>query len=165
MKEDIYQRITNKIVSELENGVRAWIKPWGADHTSGRIVRPLRFNGKPYSGINVLMLWSEAIEKGYSAPVWMTFKQALELNAHVKKGEHGSLVVYADKITRTETDKETGEESEHAIPFLKAYTVFNVEQIEGLPDHYYAKPEQPRASVQRIVHPRKSDGLAVPAQC
>lgn len=75
------------------------------------------------------------MEKGYAAPVWMTFKQATELKASVRKGEHGSLVVYADKIIRTETDAKTGEDSEHAIPFLKGYTVFNVEQIDGLPEH------------------------------
>jgi antirestriction protein ArdC len=46
----------------------------------------LRGNGVPYQGINVLMLWSAAIEKGYAAPIWMTFKQALELKAHVRKG-------------------------------------------------------------------------------
>ena len=82
------------------------------------------------------MLWSAAMEKGYAAPIWMTFKQALELKAHVRKGEQGSLVVYADKIIRTETDATTGEEAERAIPFMKGYTVFNVEQIDGLPEHY-----------------------------
>jgi hypothetical protein len=61
------------------------------------------------------------------------------LNAHVRKGEHGSLVVYADRITCTEIDSETGEDTEREIPFMKGYTVFNVEQIEGLPEHYYAK--------------------------
>src|ERR1700730_14849448 len=132
MKTDIYQRITDQIVRELENGVRPWLKPWNAEHAAGRITRPLRGNGIPYQGINVLMLWAAAMEKGYAAPIWMTFKQALELKANVRKGEHGSLVVYADKITRTETDDKTGEETEHAIPFMKAYTVFNVEQIEGL---------------------------------
>ena len=79
-------------------------KPWSAEHAAGRIMRPLRGNGIPYQGINVLMLWSAAMEKGYAAPIWMTFKQALEFKAHVRKGEHGSLVVYADKIIRTETD-------------------------------------------------------------
>ena len=79
------------------------------------------------------MLWSAAMAKGYASPIWMTFKQAQEFKAHVRKGEQGSLVVYADKIIRTETDAATGEESEHAIPFMKGYTVFNVEQIEGLP--------------------------------
>jgi antirestriction protein ArdC len=80
---------------------------------------PLRGNGIPYRGINVLMLWSAALEKGYAAPVWMTFRQASELKANVRKGEHGSLVVYADKIVRTETDTATGEEAKRAIPFLK----------------------------------------------
>ena len=51
----------------------------------------MRGNGIPYQGINVLMLWSAAIEKGYAAPIWMTFKQALDLKANVRKGEHGSL--------------------------------------------------------------------------
>jgi antirestriction protein ArdC len=64
MKTDLYQKITNQIVAELEKGVRPWCKPWSAEHTSGRITRPLRANGIPYNGINVLMLWSAAIERG-----------------------------------------------------------------------------------------------------
>jgi len=152
MKADVYDRITNQIVAELEKGARPWLKPWNAEHAAGRITRPLRASGIPYQGINVLMLWSVAMAKGYSAPIWMTFKQALDLKAHVRKGEQGSLVVYADKIVRTETDAETGEESEHAIPFMKGYTVFNVEQIEGLPEHYYAKPAPRSETVQRIKH-------------
>jgi antirestriction protein ArdC len=150
MRTDVYQKITDRIVSELERGVRPWMKPWSAGHGEGRIVRPLRANGIPYQGINVLMLWSEAVEKGYGSPIWMTFKQALALNANVRKGEHGSLVVYADRITRTETDRETGEDSEREIPFMKGYTVFNTEQIDGLPDHYYAKPAPRTATVERI---------------
>jgi len=150
MRTDVYQRVTDRIISQLEQGVRPWMQPWSAEHTEGRIVRPRRFNGLPYNGINVLMLWSAAMEKGYAAPVWMTFKQALEFNAHVRKGETGSLVVYADKITRTETDATTGEEAERAIPFMKGYTVFNVEQIDGLPEHFYAKPEPKGETVQRI---------------
>jgi antirestriction protein ArdC len=150
MRTDIYQKITDLILRELERGVRPWLKPWSAGHGEGRITRPLRGNGVPYQGINVLMLWSEAIEKGYASPVWMTFKQALGLKAIVRKGEHGSVVVYADKIVRTETDNETGENAERAIPLMKGYTVFNVEQIDGLPDHYYGKPAPRTATVQRI---------------
>jgi antirestriction protein ArdC len=151
MRADVYERITNQIVSELEQGVRPWLKPWNAEHAAGRITRPLRAGGIPYRGINVLMLWSEAAAKGYAAPIWMTFKQALELGGHVRKGEKGSAVVYASSITRTETDADTGEESERDIPFLKGYTVFNVEQIEGLPGQYYA-PAAPRLDpVQRIA--------------
>src|ERR1700687_1488103 len=150
MRIDVYEKITNQIVSELEKGVRPWHQPWKAEHAAGRIARPLRGNGIPYRGINVLMLWSAAMEKGYAAPVWMTFRQASELKANVRKGEHGSLVVYADRIIRTETDTATGEEAERAIPFMKGYTVFNVEQIEGLPEHYYGKPAAPTERVQRI---------------
>jgi antirestriction protein ArdC len=155
MRTDVYDKITNQIVAELEKGVRPWHKPWNAEHAAGRITRPLRANGIPYQGINVLMLWSAAMEKGYAAPIWMTFKQALELKACVRKGEHGSLVVYADKIIRTETDMDTGEESEHAIPFMKGYTVFNVEQVDGLPEQFYAKVAPRGETVQRIAHAEK----------
>src|ERR1700674_2427909 len=150
MRADVYQKITEQIVAALEQGVRPWHQPWNAEHSAGRITRPLRGNGVAYQGINVLMLWSAATLKGYAAPIWMTFKQSKELGARVRKGEEGSLVVYADKIIRTETDAETGEEAERAIPFLKAYTVFNCEQIDGLPEHYYGKPQARTETVQRI---------------
>jgi len=97
------------------------------------------------------MLWSAAMAKGYAAPQWMTFKQALELNANVRKGEQGSLVVYASKITRTETDDGSGEETARDIPFMKGYTVFNVEQIEGLPAQFYPKLEPRSEGLQRIA--------------
>jgi antirestriction protein ArdC len=139
---DVYSRITDRIVADLEQGVRPWMRPWSAEHAAGRIVRPLRHNGVPYQGINVVMLWSAAVMKGYSCPIWITFKQALELGGAVRKGERGELVVYANRITRTQTD-EKGEETEREIPFLKGYTVFNVEQCDGLPAHYYAKAEAP----------------------
>jgi len=155
MKQDVYERITNQIVAELEKGVRPWLKPWNAEHAAGRITRPLRFNGVPYQGINVLMLWGEAVAKGSAAPIWMTFKQALELGGHVRKGEHGSLVVYADRIRRTETDDATGEDVAREIPFLKGYTVFCVDQIEDLPAQFYATHEPRLDPVQRIDHAEK----------
>ena len=150
--QDVYTRVTDKIVADLEQGVRPWMRPWNAGNTDGRIIRPLRHNGQPYSGINVLMLWSEAVIKGYISPSWMTFKQAQALDAHVRKGERGSLVVYANTIHKTEQN-EAGEEVERDIPFLKGYTVFNADQIEGLPEHYYAKPP-PRFDnqIERIDH-------------
>lgn len=150
MKADVYTRVTDKIVADLENGVRTWLKPWNAEHAAGRITRPLRFNGTPYNGINVLMLWASAVERGFAAPIWMTFKQASALGGHVRKGEKGSLVVYANTITRTEVDADTGEEEERDIPFMKGYTAFNVEQIEGLPAHYYAVAEPQLDPVERI---------------
>jgi antirestriction protein ArdC len=150
-KQDVYTRVTNKIVADLEQGVRTWMKPWNAGNTAGRITRPLRHNGVPYSGINILMLWAEAMDKGFATPIWMTFKQALELKANVRKGEKGSLVVYASSITRTEEDG-NGEASEREIHYMKGYTVFNVEQIEGLPEHYYGKPIVNTTPVERISH-------------
>lgn len=150
MKADVYTRVTDKIVADLENGVRTWLKPWNAEHAAGRITRPLRFNGQPYNGINVLMLWASAVERGFAAPIWMTFRQAKELGGHVRKGEKGSLVVYANTITRTEVDADTGEEEERDIPFMKGYSCFNVEQIEGLPTHYYAVAEPQLDPVERI---------------
>ena len=150
MNSDLYQNVTDRIVASLEQGVRPWIKPWSAEHAAGRITRPLRANGLAYQGINVLVLWSDAVIKGYSAPIWMTFRQALELNAHVRNGERGSTVVYASTVTRTGTDAQTGEETAETIPFLKSYTVFNVEQIEGLPAHFHAIAEPRLDPVQRI---------------
>jgi antirestriction protein ArdC len=148
--KDVYSRITNKIIADLEQGVRPWLRPWNADHAAGRITRPLRYNGIPYKGINVVVLWSASVLKGYACPLWLTFKQAQELGGTVRKGEKGELVVYANTITRSGTD-DKGEEVERHIPFLKGYTVFNAEQCEGLPAHYYAKAEPPALTVpQRI---------------
>ena len=139
-RTDLYTRVTDRIVADLEQGIRPWFKPWNAGNTEGRITRPLRHTGEAYQGINILLLWGEAMEKGYSANTWMTFKQAEALNGHVRKGEHGSMVVFADRFKRTETS-ESGEDVEREVPFLKSYTVFNVEQIDGLPERYQAKPE------------------------
>ena len=148
-KQDVYTRITDKIIADLEKGIRTWMKPWEVGNTAGRITRPLRHNGMPYSGINILMLWASAIEQGFNAPMWMTYNQAAELKAYVRKGEKGSLVVYADLITKTEHTDE-GEDLEREVHFMKGYTVFNVEQIEGLPEQYYSKPEPKLTPVERI---------------
>lgn len=148
-RADVYARVTARIVADLEQGTRPWLKPWSVTHTAGRITRPLRSNGQPYRGVNVLLLWGEAMAKGYSAPLWLTYKQAQELGAQVRKGETGSLVVYANSVTRTATN-EKGEEQEREIPFMKGYTVFNAEQVDGLPAHYYAQPAQPLPAAQRI---------------
>ncbi|TIM52302.1 MAG: DUF1738 domain-containing protein, partial [Mesorhizobium sp.] len=80
---DIYAKITDRIVAELEKGVRPWVKPWSAANSTGRITRPLRHNGLPYQGINTLLLWSEAVSRGFVSPTWMTFKQSVELGGHV----------------------------------------------------------------------------------
>lgn len=149
-RPDLYGQVTAQIIANLAAGVRPWTRPWSADHLAGAVSRPLRHNFQPYSGVNVLLLWAEAIDKGYSAPVWMTFRQALELGGHVRKGEHAATVVYADRIIRAETDAD-GQDIETQIPFLKAYSVFNIEQIEGLPANFYAKETQVLSATQRVA--------------
>lgn len=148
---DVYTKITDRIIADLEQGVCPWMKPWNVANATGRITRPLRHNGLPYSGMNVLLLWSEGLERGFASSVWMTFKQALELGAAVRKGETGSTVVFASRFTKSATDGNGGE-VDREIPFLKAYSVFNVEQIDGLPDQYYQPAATVADPIERIAH-------------
>ena len=130
-RPDLYTRITGQILAQLEVGVRPWTQPW----TSGQSVhRPLRHNAEPYSGINVLLLWTEAMSRGFQSPTWMTFRQALALGANVRRGETGVTVVYAGALVRDGEDAADG--GTQRVPFLKAYTVFNVEQIDRLDDRF-----------------------------
>jgi antirestriction protein ArdC len=139
-KQDVYSRVTNKIIADLERGNLTWLQPWQSGHAAGEISKPLRAIGKPYQGINVLMLWASALEQGFDCPIWLTYKQAAELGGQVRKGEKGSLVVYADRFTRTEAN-DKGEDVETSIPFMKGYTVFNAQQIDNLPAHFTARTE------------------------
>jgi hypothetical protein len=149
---DVYARITDRIVADLERGVRPWTQPWSVANTADRITRPLR-PGQPYSGVNVILLWSEAVARGFASPIWMTFKQAIELGGHVRKGETGSTVVYASRFMKTETDG-NGDEVERDIPFLKAYTVFCVDQIDDLHEHYYGRPTAVPSPIERNARRR-----------
>jgi antirestriction protein ArdC len=165
-KATIYDRVTQKIIADLEQGVRPWQKPWSGDHAAGRIVRPRRHNGEPYNGVNVLLLWDAALQKGFENPAWMTYKQAEDYGAHVRMGEKASLVVYANKLTKTETDEITGEDIEKEISFLRGYHVFNAEQIEGLPEKFLLKPEPPAETstvsrLENIDHFIKNIGAVI----
>jgi len=151
-RRDIHQEITDQIVAQLESGTRPWHRPWSASHLEGRAALPLRHNGIPYRGVNILALWMASLAKGCAAPIWMTFRQAVELGGSVRKGEKGSLTVYASTLTRSATDTKTGEEIEAAIHYMKGYTVFNVAQIDGLPQHFYARPETRFSPLERIDH-------------
>jgi antirestriction protein ArdC len=149
-RTDVYTRVTDSIIAELEKGVRPWLKPWNAEHMAGRITRPLRFTGQPYKGVNVLMLWASAVAQGFAAPIWLTFNQAKQAGGHVKAGAKSTLVVYADHITKADTGDD-GEAIERDIFFMKGYNVFNVEQVAGLPDHFYALAAPQLDPVQRIA--------------
>lgn len=140
-KSDIHQKITDQILAALEEGVRPWSQPWKGGHAAGPVSRPLRHNREPYHGVNVLVLWATAAERGFGAPIWMTFRQALAMGACVRKGEKGATVVYAGALESAEADPETGEESQRTVRYLKGYTVFNAEQIDGLPADFHALAE------------------------
>lgn len=133
--KDCYADITNAIIADLEYGVRPWSKPW--DGGNAIPCRPLRITGEPYRGINVMLLWSAAHQHGYQSAYWLTYQQAIHQGGNVRKGEKSTTVVFSGTLTRTEKD-DRGQEQEKVIPFLKAYSVFNIDQTEGLPDKYRA---------------------------
>ena len=120
----VYQKITDRIVELLERGVVPWHKPW----VGGAADKPKNLNsGKPYRGINVFMLHAA----GFESPWWLTFKQARERGGHVRKGEHGWPVVFWKFLEVGGTD-EDGKLINKNVPLLRQYTVFNVDQCEGV---------------------------------
>jgi antirestriction protein ArdC len=136
-RTSLYQEITYKIIAELEAGSVPWVQPWGTPLAKASLAMPKNgATGRQYGGINVLLLWGAVIERGFSAQSWLTFRQALSLGGHVCKGERGITVVYADRFIpgdeRQRADRDSDEP--HAIPFLKRFTVFNIDQCEGLPE-------------------------------
>jgi len=137
---DRHEELINNITAMLEQGVRPWFAPWASEHPAGPISRPLRWNGQPYRGINVVSLWMASTSAGLATPFWMSFKQAVELGGCVRKGERGSTVFYASTFEKEETGAD-GEATTRNIPFLKASVAFNASQVDGLPQQYYAKPK------------------------
>jgi antirestriction protein ArdC len=139
------------VLAALREGVRPWQQPWDCGLIPpGQDGRPRRHNGERYAGINVLFLWMAAQERGYLSSVWMTYRQARAYGGQVRRGEHGTVVVYADRFLKTVRDAESGEETEHLIPFLKTYTVFNSEQIDGLPERFRPVPPAPLTPEQAV---------------
>jgi antirestriction protein ArdC len=146
-KRDLYQEVTDRIVAALEAGVVPWVRPWNT-----REGLPLNgATGRHYNGINVLLLWLTALQRGYTSPEWYTFNQACaavgltkdergrwihEAGKGVRKGERGTCVTFWRMITvgaHAETQSD-GESDEQEIPLLRGYTVFNRKQIDGLLD-------------------------------
>ena len=149
-KQDPHSRITDRILAELEQGTRPWLKPWsGGDMAATGRARPLRATGQPYRGINVILLWIEAQASGFVCPSWMTYRQAQALGAQVRKGECGANTVYYGDSSKTVRDETSGEDKAQSFRFLKTYTVFNVAQIEGLPERFHIVPE-PTPEAERI---------------
>ena len=136
-KFDVYAHVTESIIAEIEAGTPPWRKPWTGG-ASG-VALPTRHNGEPYRGINILMLWIMATKRGYISSRWMTYKQAQDLGGQVRKGETSSTVVKYGTFT-----KENAQGVEEELPYARAYRVFNADEIEGLSEEYYIRPEPPR---------------------
>lgn len=145
-RANLYDEITDKIIAELEAGRVPWVQPWGTAAARAPLAMPKNAStDRSYSGVNILLLWGSTIEHGYSGQSWLTFRQALSLGGHVRKGERGTAVVYADRfVPRDEKRRaaETGDEAQ-AIPFLKRFTVFNTDQCAGLPNEIAAAAPPP----------------------
>ncbi|BAV50836.1 ardC antirestriction protein [Mesorhizobium loti] len=145
-RSNLYDEITGKIIVELEAGRFPWVQPWGTSAANASLCLPQNASThRPYSGINVLILWGAVVERGFPTQNWITYRQAFALGGNVRRGERGTTVVYADRFVpdyEKKRARETGEEAQ-VIPFLKRFTVFNIQQCEGLPDEVAASAALP----------------------
>jgi antirestriction protein ArdC len=148
---DIYTEVTHRIITALEAGTPPWICPW-TDHTA---LPSNLATGKPYRGINVLMLSIEAQLSCYSDSRWVTLRQANELGAKVRKGEHGAQVIFF-KMKEIGEVAEAPEEPKRVVPMLRTYTVFNASQVEFLPERFELRPSpaawQPIGEAEQLIH-------------
>ena len=128
-KANIYQIVTERIIASLRTGIIPWEKPWQALHFSGSPFPRNFLTGKPYRGVNVFLLWASP----YSYPFWLTFKQAKELKGSVRKGEKGTQIVFYKQLVDPRKNENAKDEEKEQAPFVLCYyTVFNVEQCDGL---------------------------------
>ncbi len=143
-RADLYQSVTDSIISELEAGRVPWVQPWGRPETTSPLGMPSNADtGREYTGINILLLWASAIDTRRTTQTWLTYKQAQKLGAQVRKGETGTTVCYAETfIPKMEKLRaiESGNDPQ-AIGFLKRYTVFNADQCEGLDPAFFEDVE------------------------
>lgn len=133
--QSLHDTVTARIVAELEQGRFPWVQPWASSGATPLGLPQNASTGRTYSGINILLLWAAAIEQGRPSQRWLTFKQALALGGNVRKGEKGTMVVYADTFIPKAEQARAAESGEDArrVGFLKRFTVFHVEQCDGLP--------------------------------
>ena len=138
----LYAEVTSRVIAKLEAGRLPWVQPWdGAacgcsmPHNAGI--------GRRYSGINVLILWAAVIDGGYQSQRWLTYRQAQAAGGNVRKGERGTTVCYADRFIPKGEQARDEDRNARQIAFLKRFTVFNVDQCEGLPEALTGMPDVP----------------------
>jgi len=128
MATNLYNEVTARILTELQNGAAPWVKPWSA--TPGKNIPHNAATGNAYSGCNVILLWMAQGE--FTSPRWLTFKQALDLGGHVRKGEKSRATIC--KVLQLQGKPKDGEAEGDRFTTIKAYAVFNVDQCDGLPE-------------------------------
>jgi antirestriction protein ArdC len=142
---NLHAEITAKILAQLKTGVAPWRKPWSEYKSAHGEVMPRNvISGRPYSGVNVVLLWSTAQVNGWG-PRWLTFKQAKTVGGSVRKGEKGEQVIF---LKRYLADDKENPGKKKSIGFLRSYTVFNVAQCDGLPQRLL-DPVSPSLPVDR----------------
>lgn len=123
---DVYQKVTDAIINAIEQGAGSYHMPWVIRKDKG--FSPISVSTvKPYRGVNTIVLWAQSQSKGYASSLWGTYQNWQSLGGQVRKGEHGSPVVYWG----TYESKDESEKSESHL-FCKGYTVFNLEQVDGV---------------------------------
>ena len=163
-RTNFYDDITNTIIAELEKGRFPWVQPWGTPSAKAQLTMPKNAStNRTYSGINVLILWGQVIEKAYTGQSWLTYRQAAALGGHVREGERGTTVVYADRFIPDDAKRRAAQSGGEvrAIPFLKRFTVFNTDQIDDLPDEIatVAPPPPPGTIEPRVEALIKATGI------
>jgi antirestriction protein ArdC len=133
-RQSLYAEVTQRIIAELEAGKLPWVQPWDAKACACTMPSNA-VSGRGYSGVNVLILWAAGVEQGFTSQRWLTYRQAEQAGGHVRRGEKGTVICYADRFTpRDEADKaQSGVREARTIAFLKRFTVFNIDQCEDLP--------------------------------
>ena len=154
MKTDIAAGITATILAKLEAGTKPWVQPWSGQPVS----RPLRHCGAAYRGINTLLLWMAAEERGYASSYWMTYRQAEIFKGQVRKGEKCTHAVFYKSIAPGEPasgDEVSDEEcTTKSRRLLRQYAVFNADQIDGLPERYHAQAKAVQKMPESIHRPK-----------
>ena len=140
--QHLYQKITSQFIEALKTGAPPWVKPW--DDVEHRPVRPRNaYTERKYSGVNVTILWTAATTKGFKTDRWLTFNQTMKAGGKVKKGEKGTVAILYRDIDICRKDEngkkiidEDGEYVKDTIKYIRGFTLFNVEQCEGLADKF-----------------------------
>ena len=141
---EIRQQITQKIVEALKRGVVPWRRPWRSNSNSGTPSNAV--SSKAYRGINILLLGLAALEHGYESRFWGSYRQWQTLGGQVRRGEHGTQIVFYRPVVRRVMVDENGEERVDSFPILRTWTVFNVAQVEGDAVEQFRSPQQSLAS-------------------